>query len=281
MRIIWAAAVVTCIFVALGALGLAATSLAGSTNRAGLVVTLPDRTETLWVEFSEEQITGAELLRRSGLAVTFSGFGGLGQGVCAIEEVGCFDPGDCWCQCKSGTCKYWVYFRAEQGGWIRSPVGPSSRKLRDGDVDGWVWGSGAAPEGSLTPVPCPTPTEAPLAVPPPAEPGAPAATVPSDATQGRAPAATAGTNEAAPASTAPPAVAVASGSPSEPPPFPSRTPQASTAVGRIVESGLTAGDLAADPDSGGAPIGLLAFGGVAAVMVVAIGAVVARRRRRG
>ena len=45
-------------------------------NHASLVVVYPDgRVETLCVEFDEETISGAELLRRSGLSVVFAGSG--------------------------------------------------------------------------------------------------------------------------------------------------------------------------------------------------------------
>ena len=42
-----------------------------------------------YVAFSEPEISGLELLKRSGAAVVTVGFGGLGEGVCSIQNAGC------------------------------------------------------------------------------------------------------------------------------------------------------------------------------------------------
>lgn len=234
-------------------LALGGTISEDQANRAGLVVTFPDRTETLWIEFSEEEITGVELLERSGLDVTFSSYGGLGEAVCAIEDVGCLNPGDCYCQCKGDTCTYWVYFRLEGGEWEGSPLGASSRKLRDGDVDGWVWGSGTPPAEMLTPVPCPTATAtpAPTETPPPTDPA-----------------------------TAQPASPQASGPPITQTAAPTITPVL-TATG-VQTSSPGADSVGVDGEDGtasGAPVGLIAFGVVAGMMLAAGGGVLYTRRR--
>lgn len=286
------------LLVALATLGVlfAAESQASSLNRAGLVVAFPDRTEVHWVDFAEDQISGAELLRRSGLEVTFSGFGGLGDAVCAIEDVGCFDPGDCFCQCKSGACRYWAYFRWDetQGKWVTMPVGPSTRKLGDGDIDGWAWGSGKPPAWTAPPKePCPTPdppqpsgatpTPVPPAPEPPAAPSSGASSSPGGATTG----ASGSTGATAPPSpppsptdTGPPA---ATPQASPPPLTPTPSPDGGPAVlGRYEpppadpDRPATASD-AAD-GGGGIPAGLIAFGGVAGAMALAAGAVILRRR---
>ncbi|MCH7697398.1 MAG: hypothetical protein IH865_00465 [Chloroflexi bacterium] len=116
-------------------------------NHASLVVVYPDgRVETMCVEFDEETISGAELLRRSGLSVVFSGAGGFGEGVCRIDDTGCSDPGNCFCQCSGGDCAYWSYFALnDDREWQFQQIGASQRTLRDGDVDAWIWGSGRAP----------------------------------------------------------------------------------------------------------------------------------------
>ena len=75
-------------------------------HHAGLVIVLPDRVETFCIEFAGDSITGSELLEQSGLPIVFAGFGGLGGGVCRIEDVGCSDPGNCWCQCQGASCAY-------------------------------------------------------------------------------------------------------------------------------------------------------------------------------
>ncbi|HIE38012.1 MAG TPA: hypothetical protein EYP77_02905, partial [Anaerolineae bacterium] len=113
-------------------------------HRAGLVVVHGDgRVITRCVPFTEETISGADLLRRSGLSVVMAPFGGLGYGVCAIDGEGCGAGEECFCRCRGATCAYWVYsHRQPDGSWALSGVGASSWLLRDGDVDGWVWGDG-------------------------------------------------------------------------------------------------------------------------------------------
>ena len=115
-------------------------------HQAGLAVVHGDGSiVTACVDFSEESISGAELLRRSGLQVTLSSYGGLGYGVCAIGDEGCPARQDCFCQCRGSPCNYWVYsHRRSDGSWAIAGAGASSWQLHDGDVDGWVWGDGSA-----------------------------------------------------------------------------------------------------------------------------------------
>jgi hypothetical protein len=247
------------------AASLAVTLAADGPNRAGLVVTFENHTETYWIEFEEEQISGVDLLERSGLDVTYSGFGGLGSAVCAIDGVGCTNPGDCWCQCKSGTCNRWVYFRMEDGEWKQMPFGASTRVLKDGDVDGWTWGAGDEPADQLTPYPCPTAT-----------------TPATDAPTQVAPTSQATLPPAAPDEIAPETFSMT------PPPVlgASRTAVGTprpTAIVRHLDdiAGGDEADAASESDGGGTPVGLIAFGGVAAAMAAAGGAVIARRRFRG
>ena len=115
-------------------------------HRAGLVVVHGDGSvASACVTFSEESISGAELLRRSGVEVTLGDYGGLGYGVCAIGNEGCPAGRDCFCQCRGRPCAYWVYsHRQPDGSWAVSGIGASTWQVRDGDVDGWVWGDGSA-----------------------------------------------------------------------------------------------------------------------------------------
>ena len=143
-------------------------SAAGATNQAGLVVKFGDgRTLTYCIQFAEESITGAELLRRSGLPVVMASSGGLGAAVCNIDGEGCTNPGDCFCKCRSGTCEYWAYFRQQDGAWQYSPIGAGARTIRNGDADAWVWGSGNTTPGAASadcaaaPSPTPQPTSTP------------------------------------------------------------------------------------------------------------------------
>jgi len=120
-------------------------------HRAGLVVVHGDgRVVTRCVTFEGESITGADLLRRSGLPVVLSVFGGMGEAVCAIDGEGC-PAEDCFCQCKGGACAYWTYSHLQPDGtWSISVVGAGAWRLRDGDVDGWVWGDGSVTPPSLS-----------------------------------------------------------------------------------------------------------------------------------
>jgi hypothetical protein len=81
-----------------------------------------------------------------------SGFGGLGSGVCRIDNVGCSDPGNCFCQCQGADCHYWTYFELDGDAWRFLQTGASQRRVHDSDVDGWVCGHappGAASIGSF------------------------------------------------------------------------------------------------------------------------------------
>ena len=115
-------------------------------GRAALVVRLDEeRVETRCVAFPEPEITGYELLRRSGLEHEAS-VQGMGALVCAIEGTGC-PPGDCLCQCKGGdACTYWSYWHHSDGEWRYAPVGASAYQVKDGAVEGWSWGPGSVAE---------------------------------------------------------------------------------------------------------------------------------------
>lgn len=112
-------------------------------NRAAIVVRLDDgRVETACVAFSEPQITGYDLLVRSGLepVVEVQGMGAL---VCSIANQGC-PANDCLCQCRGGgDCVYWSYWHQQGGEWQYSSGGSSVYPIRHGMVDGWSWGPGA------------------------------------------------------------------------------------------------------------------------------------------
>jgi hypothetical protein len=110
---------------------------------AGVVVRHDDgRMSYGYVGFTENEINGIELLRRTGLDVVTIQFGGLGEGVCSIDAHGC--PSS---ECRARVCQgptdadpYWQYFRqAEPGDWQALALGASSTKVQDGDLDGWSW----------------------------------------------------------------------------------------------------------------------------------------------
>jgi hypothetical protein len=114
-------------------------------NHAGVVVRDAEgRVTYAWVPFAEEEITGIELLRRSGIPIVTVGFGALGEGVCWIAGQGC-GVAECRrnvCQVSSANAPYWQYFHQDADDpavWTWLPLGASSSKVEDGDVFGWSW----------------------------------------------------------------------------------------------------------------------------------------------
>ncbi|MBA3530360.1 MAG: hypothetical protein H0T73_00365 [Ardenticatenales bacterium] len=147
-------------------------------NRAGLVIQYGDgQIETACVSFEEAEISGFELLQRSGLPMTYDAQ--AGTLVCSIGNEGCFFPTDgCLCQCSGvGTCIYWSYHFLDEGRtWQYSQLGAAATKVRPGQVNGWRWGVGGAnsapPPGDITfericSAPAPVPATATAAPPPP------------------------------------------------------------------------------------------------------------------
>lgn len=114
-------------------------------NRAGVVVQFSDGSVTTrCVAFSEDAITGYELLRRARLPIAIE-FGSFGPAVCKIGHEGCAFPNEpCFCQCQTlgAGCAYWLYSQLKDGAWTISGLGAGARQVRDGDVDGWAWGKG-------------------------------------------------------------------------------------------------------------------------------------------
>jgi len=113
-------------------------------NGAGLVIRHGDgRIVYAYVEFSEPQITADQLLARSHIQLVEQPFGGLGQAVCSLDGEGC-PATNCFCKSYQSPSVYWHYYSLSAGGaWSNVNLGPSSRTIHDGDVDGWSW-TGAA-----------------------------------------------------------------------------------------------------------------------------------------
>ncbi|MDQ3656634.1 MAG: hypothetical protein M3457_16360 [Chloroflexota bacterium] len=123
-------------------------------NVAGVVVDYGDgRTSYALVPFEEETISGVELLRRSGLSLLSVEFGGMGEGVCAIEDTGC-DLSACrarLCQTGDPDSPFWQYVRDDgEGGWQPASLGASSSMIEHRDVDGWFWTDSAPRTDALT-----------------------------------------------------------------------------------------------------------------------------------
>ncbi|HIP97484.1 MAG TPA: hypothetical protein EYH32_09765, partial [Anaerolineae bacterium] len=150
---------------------------AQSPNRVGLVVRFSDNEViTRCVEFSEPQISGYDVLVRSGLNVVAQFDPGVGVAICAIEDVGC--PVDACLTCAMPN--YWSYWHLQDDAWVYSQVGAGGYMVGDGEVEGWSWGAGVpppvfsfdqicAPSPTLTPSPTFTPLP-PSPTPPPPTP---------------------------------------------------------------------------------------------------------------
>jgi hypothetical protein len=194
---------------ALGSSPLTVPAPAGAAdlNHAAVVIDTGDgQVRRYCLAFPEASISGAEALRRLDVDPVFSSYGSKGEAVCSLCGVGC-PAGDCFC-----NAKYWSYHRAGPGGeaYTTSRVGASSTEVRDGDVEGWRWGSGQAPPAATVGQVCDVPE-------PPARTSASAS--PSSTTT--APPASTTTAVQAPAGAAP--APPPAGAPSGPAPSPSPT----------------------------------------------------------
>jgi hypothetical protein len=153
---------------------------AQQSNRVGLVVVHGDgSTITRCVEFDESEISGYDILQRSGLEIVAAQDSGMGAAICTIDGEGCPDS-DCFCQCQGSTCTYWSYWHLNGSDWVYSPAGASTYKAHNGDVEGWRWGENdpppvipfdqiCAPPSTDTPIPTNTPA-LPTDTPPPPTP---------------------------------------------------------------------------------------------------------------
>ncbi len=143
-------------------------------NQVGLVVVYGgDDVLTRCITFSGGEISGHEVLKKSGLEIETEMSGGLGAAICFIEKKGCrVSEGEpCFCKCQGSPCVYWSYWHLQGESWKYSNGGASNYFARNGDVEGWVWGAGTPNEATSPPaIPfdqiCVPPTPTPTPVPP-------------------------------------------------------------------------------------------------------------------
>ncbi|MEX0875092.1 MAG: hypothetical protein WD179_09045 [Actinomycetota bacterium] len=95
------------------------------------------------VFFDEAEITGYELLKRSGIDFEDEPFG-YGHAICKIGPDGCdtSEGEDCFCD-KSNSWGYYIR-NSNDASWALSSLGADARKVRDGYLDGWSWGANGA-----------------------------------------------------------------------------------------------------------------------------------------
>jgi len=93
---------------------------------------------TRCVAFAEDQITGLQLVERSGVQYDAQNFGSIGSAMCQLDREPSSVPSGCF-----GSGPYWQYFHRRGAAWQASAFGASSSILHDGDMDGWHYAAGA------------------------------------------------------------------------------------------------------------------------------------------
>ncbi len=153
-------------------IGLSGVPLSGinsspTNHQAGLAVFPGDgNVYTACISFTEDSISGFELLQRSGMKIETATNPSQGTAVCSIEDVGC-PSNDCFCNMPD----YWSFWQYIDAGWAYSAVGSDQSPVIDGDVNAWSWGAGDPPAMISYPnicegVPFVLPTSTPTSVPP-------------------------------------------------------------------------------------------------------------------
>ncbi len=119
---------------------------APSLHRAAVIVETGSGTNRVVIEFTEDSITGIEALRRAGAEPVVYSYSGVGGAVCRLFGVGRDSGADCLGG-AGGDARYWAYYRSPSGtsSFKYSNVGAGSTTVRDGDVEGWRFGTGGAP----------------------------------------------------------------------------------------------------------------------------------------
>lgn len=138
----------TAFIAALVMLSLALGAVPGRTtasNQAGVVVRFGDaEVRRICVVFDEAEISGENLLRRTGLTLTVEQ-SSYGTAICRIDRDGCNYPNEP-CFCRSPV--FWGYWTRDSNSskWTFSQEGSAARKIHNGSVDAWVWGRDGKPE---------------------------------------------------------------------------------------------------------------------------------------
>jgi len=243
--------------------GAAPACAAATGPHAALVIETGTHDLRLCVALDAPTVSGIHLIELAGEQQHLSyGFGSGGQAVCRLAGVG--PQGD---DCFGDYPDFWGYWRGDgHGGWTWSSMGAASTTVADGDLDGWVWGSGDTGSTHARP---PSVTVTAVCIPPSPSPSP-------------TPAASAKTKAPSPAATRPAtAAASASAWPSHAPRSATRSPHATTSSPADAPSSIlvAAADQDPPPASGGPGPGLL--------LALAIGAALAgggwlrMRSRRG
>ena len=246
---------------------------ADGTHRVALVIEHGDGSQLVrCVAFSENSISGADVLKRSGVEYATTVYGGLGAAVCQVDNEPASYPPSCW----TSSSPYWAMFVARAGGpWALSSLGISAQVFRDGDAEGLRYESqtaGAIPPDAAgrcptdaSPTPSAPPAPAPTASPLPS--AARTTTAKPTVAPTRTPAQSLAPTGQPTAATDPSAVAGVSAAPS--------------ALSGPGPAGSSAGSSPGSSPANGLANGLGPWLAVAAVVVLLLAAAVGARRRRG
>jgi hypothetical protein len=139
-----AALLVGAVVIAAGVPGAAG---AANPHQAAVIVETGGETHRVVITFTEDSITGIDALQRAGADPVVYAFTGQGGAVCRLFGAG-RDAGPNCLGGQDGDNRYWAYFRAPAGssGFTYSQVGAGTADVRDGDVEGWRFGTGQAPQ---------------------------------------------------------------------------------------------------------------------------------------
>lgn len=114
---------------------------------AGVIIDYgDDRITWIWIPFDEPETPLINLLNDTELEMVTVGFGGLGQGVCQIDDTGC-PAADCrqrMCQTSSSS-PFWRVMKLHDDEWGMISSGVSGTKVDDGEIYALSW-SAETPE---------------------------------------------------------------------------------------------------------------------------------------
>ena len=119
--------------------GAAPACAAATGPHAALVIETGSRDLRLCVALDAPSVSGAHLIELAAEQQhLLYAFGSGGQAVCRLGGVG--PQGD---DCFADYPDFWGYWRDDgHGSWTWSSTGAASTTVGDGDLEGWVWGSG-------------------------------------------------------------------------------------------------------------------------------------------
>lgn len=118
-------------------------------SRVGVVIRYADGTVHMsCVTFDEQSISGLQLLQSAVEDVIAQPAPG-NAAICKIGGDGCDYPAEpCFCKFGAGKNEYWAYWQLDGREWRYGRQGAGARRVHNGDVDGWAYGSGSGRPGS-------------------------------------------------------------------------------------------------------------------------------------